>query len=281
MPADQINDVNLYWELHGLAGEPLVLVHGSWGDHHNWDAVVDELSKTFRVLTYDRRGHSRSERPQQQGNTEEDVADLIALVEHLQLAPAHIAGNSFGAAIALKAAAQRPDIFQTLVVHEPPLFGLIQDESFLTNTLPVLNSRIEAVVEKIAEKKEEKAAELFVETIAMGPGSWQELSKATQQTFVFNAPTFYDEIMDPGSLQMNIESLKRFDKPAMLTSGTQSPPFFLQVVETLMQALPQAERMTFPEAGHVPHMSHPDKYIQVIKEFCLVNARTPAGDFPA
>ena len=281
MPADKINDVNLYWELHGLEGEPLVLVHGSWGDHHNWDAVVDELSKTFRVLTYDRRGHSRSERLKHQGNTEEDVVDLIALVEHLRLAPAHIAGNSFGAAIALKAAAQRPDIFQTLVVHEPPLFGLIQDEAFLKNTLPVLNSRIEAVVEKIAERKEEKAAELFVETIAMGPGSWSGLPKATQQTFVFNAPTFYDEIMDPGSLHMNIEGLKRFDKPALLTNGTQSPPFFLQVVEALRQALPHAEQTTFSEAGHVPHMSHPDKYIQVIKEFCLVHARSLAGDFPA
>lgn len=72
MPIDKINDVNLYWELAGRKGEPLVLVHGSWGDHHNWDGVVSELSKTFRVLTYDRRGHSKSERREAQGNMEED-----------------------------------------------------------------------------------------------------------------------------------------------------------------------------------------------------------------
>jgi pimeloyl-ACP methyl ester carboxylesterase len=281
MPTDKINDVNLYWELHGLEGEPLVLIHGSWGDHHNWDAVVDDLSKTFRVLTYDRRGHSRSERLKQKGNAEEDVSDLVALVEYLQLAPAHIVGNSFGAAIALKAAAQRPDIFKTLVAHEPPLFGLIEDETFLKNSLPVLNSRIEAVIGFIAEKKDEKAAELFVETIAMGPGSWQNLPVATRKTFVFNAPTFYDEIMDPGGLQMNTTNLKQFQKPALLTNGTQSPPFFLQVIEALMEALPHAERGTFAEAGHVPHMSHPAKYIQVIKDFCLVNARALVRDFSA
>ena len=53
MPIDKINGVNIFWELTGSKSEPLVLVHGSWGDHHNWDMVVGELSKTFRVLTYD------------------------------------------------------------------------------------------------------------------------------------------------------------------------------------------------------------------------------------
>jgi pimeloyl-ACP methyl ester carboxylesterase len=277
MPVDKINGVHLYWEMHGDEGEPLVLVHGSWGDHHNWDAVVPELAKTFRVVTYDRRGHSLSERLSEQGNTEEDVADLIALVEHLHLTPAHIVGNSFGAAISLKAAARRPDVFRTLVIHEPPLFGLIRDEQFLKNLLPVLNSRIEAVMELIAEKKEEAAAELFVETVALGEGSWQNLPPEAKETFVYNASTFYDENRDPGSLQMDTTGLQAFRKPALLTTGTQSPPFFLQVVETLVQALPQAGRKVFTGAGHVPHMSHPEEFVGVVKNFCLVNAKAAAG----
>lgn len=40
----------------------MVLIHGSWGDHANWQAVVPGLSESFRVLTYDRRGHSKSEK---------------------------------------------------------------------------------------------------------------------------------------------------------------------------------------------------------------------------
>ena len=62
MPTMKINDVQLYWELTGDAGDLLALVHGSWGDHHNWDSVVPAFSRSFRVLTYDRRGHSQSER---------------------------------------------------------------------------------------------------------------------------------------------------------------------------------------------------------------------------
>src|SRR4051812_14021065 len=126
MPSDKINGVNLYWELNSSKGEPVVLVHGSWRDHHNWDNIVTELAKTFRVLTYDRRGHSKSERLNQQGNIEEDVFDLIELIEHLNLSPAHIVGNSGGASVALRVAARRPDVFKTLIVHEPALFGLLQ-----------------------------------------------------------------------------------------------------------------------------------------------------------
>src|SRR4030095_3938376 len=126
MPIDKINGVKIFWELTGMKGDPLVFVHGSWGDHHNWDKVTGELAKTFRVLTYDRRGHSRSERPPGQGSVDDDAADLVALISFLNLSPAHIAGNSFGATIVLKTAAKRPDLFSSMIIHEPPLFGLLQ-----------------------------------------------------------------------------------------------------------------------------------------------------------
>ncbi|HEY6212538.1 MAG TPA: alpha/beta fold hydrolase, partial [Vicinamibacterales bacterium] len=92
MPITTINGVRLYWEQQG-DGAPLVLVHGSWGDHHNWDAVVPQLSRSFRVFTYDRRGHSQSERLAAQGHVDEDVADLAAFITAQRLAPVHLAGN--------------------------------------------------------------------------------------------------------------------------------------------------------------------------------------------
>ena len=71
----QVNGVRIAYQDSGR-GEPLVLVHGSWGSHHNWDAVVPGLSVHHRVVTYDRRGHSESERSPGQGTFAEDVADL-------------------------------------------------------------------------------------------------------------------------------------------------------------------------------------------------------------
>src|SRR5688572_32004292 len=75
MPISVINGIRIYSESHG-EGAPIVLVHGSWGDHHNWDRVVPGLARRFRTLTYDRRGHSQSERLASRGSIEEDVADL-------------------------------------------------------------------------------------------------------------------------------------------------------------------------------------------------------------
>jgi pimeloyl-ACP methyl ester carboxylesterase len=110
MPITAINGVRLFWEQQGGGGAPLVLVHGSWGDHHNWDSVVPGFARTFRTFTYDRRGHSRSERLPTQGSIEEDVADLAAFITPNHLAPAHVAGNSFGAAITLNLAAAQPNL---------------------------------------------------------------------------------------------------------------------------------------------------------------------------
>src|SRR5438105_3899809 len=72
MSVTRVNGVELYYQSRG-SGEPLVLVHGSWGDHHNWDPVVAALAESFRVVAYDRRGHSASERPAGQGSVFEDA----------------------------------------------------------------------------------------------------------------------------------------------------------------------------------------------------------------
>ena len=56
MPQQQsVNVSRLFYELSG-SGDPLMLVHGSWVDHKDWQLVVPSLKKSFRVLTYDRRG---------------------------------------------------------------------------------------------------------------------------------------------------------------------------------------------------------------------------------
>jgi pimeloyl-ACP methyl ester carboxylesterase len=268
MPTAKINGINIFYELTGTQGSLLVLVHGSWGDHHNWDAVVGELSKTFRVVTYDRRGHSLSERLPGQGYIHEDVLDLIALVEYLKLAPAYIAGNSCGASIVLKAAAKRPDFFQALIIHEPPLFGLLKKNPDMQGLLQNVEGRMNAVLDILRTHDNEAAAKLFIDTLAFGPGAWDQLPPAMRQTFTYNAPTWYDEMQDPDSLQMDLNSLSGYKKPALFSIGDQSPPFFAAVIERLMTAVPHAKRITIEGAGHVPHVTTPEKYVEVVKEFC-------------
>jgi pimeloyl-ACP methyl ester carboxylesterase len=263
MPTSSINGVQLYWEVNG-DGEPVILVHGSWGDHHNWDQVAPSFARSFRVATYDRRGHSRSERPPGQGRITDDVADLAALIQHVFGGPAHVVGNSFGAIISLRLAAQHPRLIRSLVVHEPPMFGVLAAQG----ALAAVGERIDAVVSLLTAGDMPGGAERFVETIAFGPGAWPQLPQAVRDTFIFNAPTWLDEIREPDSpLVMDLQALSAFAGPALLSSGGKSPPFFPMVVERVAQALPQAKQHVFLQAGHVPHLSHPLEYASAVSAF--------------
>jgi pimeloyl-ACP methyl ester carboxylesterase len=276
MPVLRANGVRLYYEVEG-GGDPLVLVHGSWGDHHNWDPVVAPLARSFRVLTYDRRGHSASERPTGQGSVFEDADDLAALIEQLGLAPAHIAGNSGGAAIVLRAATRRPDVFRTLIAHEPPLCSLLAGTD-LEPALAEAQARVDAVVRLLEAGDGDGAARLFVDSIAFGPGAWDaRLSPEMRQVFVLNAPTWLDEMRDADFLQMDLDALRAFDKPALLTTGTRSAPFFGPVVDKVAAALPRADRGTIEGADHVPHLSMTSEYVELLSNFLHQNSATPRG----
>jgi len=266
MSETKVNGHRLYFELSG-EGVPAVLVHGSWASHDIWQPVMPGLTARFRVLAYDRRGHSRSERPAGQDSVHDDVADLAALVEHLGLAPAWVVGNSYGAAITLRLAADRPDLLRGVVAHEPPLFAVVEDDPAIAPMLGELNQGIERVADAIAAGEHAKAAEDFVEEVALGPGSWQQFPPEVREQIIFNAPTYLDEIRDPDGLSIDLDRLRAFDKPMLLTKGDQSPPHFGPVVTKIKSACRDAHVHTFRGAGHLPHMTHPDAYVEKVAAF--------------
>ncbi len=267
MGTANVNGVRLFYELNGTGAVPLVLVHGAWDSHHDWDLVVPRLADSFRLLTYDRRGHSKSERPTGQGSVREDVDDLAALLEHVGLAPAWVVGNSFGSSIALRLAGARPGLFHGLIAHEPPLFSLLGDDPAIASLLGEVNQRIRAVVKRIASGDDAGAAEQFVETVSRGPGTWAQVPPEMRQRQIENAPTFLDETNDPEQLAFDLAWIRKFSRPTLLTRGDQSPPFFAPVVAKLAEALPRAKVVTFPGAGHTPHATHPEAYVEAIVSF--------------
>ena len=267
MATVRVNGMRLLYETAGAEGPPVVFVHGSWGDHHNWDLVAPEVAFSNRVLTYDRRGHSESERPDGQGSVHEDVADLAALIEALDLAPAHVVGNSFGAIISLRLAAERPELIRTLFVHEPPLVALLAGNPEMAPILEAVRQRIGGVVQRLQDGDMTGGARQFVEEVGFGPGAWAQLPPQVQQTFITNAPTFLDESLDPDALNFDLSTLSGFDRPTLISQGDQSPPMFGPIVERVAKAIPAASRHTFHGAGHVPHMTHPADYLKTLSSF--------------
>lgn len=263
-----VNGVRIAYADSGGTGIPLVLVHGSWGSHHNWDPVVPGLAEHFRVVSYDRRGHSESERPPGQGHFSEDVADLAALIEQLGIAPAWVVGNSSGAAMTVKLAAARPDILRGIVVHEPPLFGLLEAGSPEAHVVDAIDTGpLAEVGQRIAAGDHAGAAEQFVEQVALGPGSWAQLPDAMRAMMIANAPTYLDELNDTEWRVVDETRLARYAGPALLTSGDQSPPVFQPVEDRIARLLLQAKRTTYAGAGHIPHVTHPEEYIAEVVAF--------------
>jgi pimeloyl-ACP methyl ester carboxylesterase len=262
----RVNGVELFCEISG-EGEPLVLVHGSWGDHFGWGAVVPALAERFRVLAYDRRGHSRSERPSGAGSRAEDEDDLGALIEELGFAPAFVAGNSFGASTTLGLASRRPELFRGLIAHEPPLMGIVAGDPDLEPLMDATGRKIDAVLGQLRAGETLAGARQFVEEVAFGPGAWEQVPDRLRETFVRNAPTFLDEQADPGWPVLDLAALSGYTGPALLTKGTESPPWFAAIIARLADALPQADVRTLEGAGHIPHVTHPQDYVAGVIRF--------------
>jgi pimeloyl-ACP methyl ester carboxylesterase len=271
VPIERVNGVGIRFEITGSGDVPIVLVHGSWGSHHNWDLVAPLLAESFRVVAYDRRGHSESERPPGQGSIHEDVADLAALIEHLDMAPAWVVGNSWGATITLRLASTRGDLLQGIACHEPPLVGLIVDDPEVGGIAAEVNRRLAAVVELLAAGDDVGGARLFVETVAMGPGMWDKLPPELQQTFIENGPTYLDECRDPDQVTIDLSDLATISKPALLSRGDQSPPMFPAIVRIVADAIPSVETHLFPGAGHIPHTTHPAEFVEAVTAFVRKN----------
>jgi non-heme chloroperoxidase len=89
-------DIEIYYEDHGT-GQPVVLIHGYPLSGRAWDKQVPVLLEAgYRVITYDRRGFGKSSQPARGYDYDTFAADLHALLEHLDLRGAVLAGHSMG-----------------------------------------------------------------------------------------------------------------------------------------------------------------------------------------
>ena len=175
-------------------------------------------------------------------------------------------GNSFGATITLRLAGERPTLFRGLIVHEPPFISLLADDPFVAPLLEEVGGKIVAVVERIISGDHAGAAEQFVEAVALGPGTWAQLRPELQRT---NATTFVDEARDPEQLAFDLAWIRAYPGPSLLTAGERSPPIFAAVVAKLAEVMPNVA--TLAGAGHIPHVTHPDAYIETIMTFIRKN----------
>jgi pimeloyl-ACP methyl ester carboxylesterase len=97
-------------------GPPVLLIHGVGARLDNWDGVAAVLSRNFRVLRYDLRGHGKSSKVPGPYSLEMFADDAAGLLDHLGIPRVHVAGHSLGGMIAITLAVRRPQRVDRLAV---------------------------------------------------------------------------------------------------------------------------------------------------------------------
>ena len=116
------NHVTLHCETAG-EGPPLVFIHGLGSSTEDWEPQVREFSGNHRVITFDLRGHGRSDKPPVPYSLPMFAADTAGLLEALRAGPAHVVGLSLGGCVAMQLALDVPGRVRSLVlVNTAPEF---------------------------------------------------------------------------------------------------------------------------------------------------------------
>lgn len=115
MPYVELDGARVYYETHG-AGAPLVLIPGFGAGAWIWFKQVPALERACRVILFDPRGVGRSVARDEPFSTKLLADDVAALLDHLGIERADVAGASFGGFVALEFALEHPDRLNKLIL---------------------------------------------------------------------------------------------------------------------------------------------------------------------
>jgi pimeloyl-ACP methyl ester carboxylesterase len=115
MPILNHNGVKLYYEEQG-AGEPVLFIHGLGSSGQDWEVQTAAFSPHYRVITYDLRGHGRSDKPAGPYSMTQFAGDAAALLQALGVTSAHVVGLSLGGGVAFQLAVDQPSLVRSLTI---------------------------------------------------------------------------------------------------------------------------------------------------------------------
>jgi pimeloyl-ACP methyl ester carboxylesterase len=252
------------------AGPPLLLIHGWAMDLEAWDDVAQELAAKHRVLRADRRAFGLSSGTQ---DLAADAADLVALLDHLQLARAGVLGMSQGARVALRIAMNHPDRVACLVVDGAPLLpGLPAqawaDETPLAAYRALLHSQGIAAVRGLLAShpllRPRSADRATHAKVAAMLGRYRGSDLAGEATASTPVP-------DSANADLPVPSM-----PVLVLNGEYDSAQRLAVGAALAAAWPNARRRLVRRAGHLACLDEPRIYAGFVDEFVSSHRDQPA-----
>jgi pimeloyl-ACP methyl ester carboxylesterase len=203
-----------------------------------------------------------------------EAARLMPLVDEAP-GPVHLVGHSYGGALALRIAVQRPCGVASLALYEPSAFHVLRGgDPREKHAFREIAGVASSTVGSLLEGRYREGAEVFVDYWA-GVGAFARLKPEAQRMAAAGLPTialhFRALMREPTPWWV----YRRLRIPALILAGDRSPAPARLAAAAVTRALPVARRRTLPGHGHMAPIVHADEIAAVLAGF--VRAEIAAG----
>jgi 3-oxoadipate enol-lactonase len=239
-------------------GDPVVLIHGFGLDSSMWDPQWCAFAQRHRVIRYDLRGYGESSRP---AAAYSHVDDLLALIEYLGAAPAHLVGLSLGGRVALRAAVEQPQAVRSLTLADPALDGHVWSDDWL--------QRWRRMTEAAKRGNLDEAKKFWREHILFAPANSNPKVAESLRVMVDRYSGWHLAYPDPGTAPQRPITLMlpSISIPTLVLIGEYDLPDFQAIAQRLGQEMPQAELRTIAGSGHMSNMEAPQAFNELVLGF--------------
>lgn len=249
-------------------GAPVILIHGWTLDLDAWEPQAAAFAASHRVVRYDRRGFGLS---QGLPGRAADVADLGRLVELLGPGPVTLVGASQGARVALAFALRYPERVSALVLDGPP------DEVGDSANAGDEDFSIAEYRRLVAEQGVDafRQAWLGHPLMRLHAGGEEARARVARMLARYPARDLAGDA-EPPSPPAGIAALGAFHRPVLLVNGEFDTRIRRRAGLALVRALPLAEHVVIPGAGHLPNLDAPRAYNDALLAFLEKQSRAAA-----
>lgn len=264
MQRAKVNGVELEYEVTG-SGEPLFLISPVVAAGFLPFVADRSLTDRFRVIRYHKRGWAGSTHTDGPTSIEEHVADAAALLDHLGIDRAHVAGHSSGGAIALQLALDHPDRVHTLVLLEPSLLTMPSAQALFDDAAPAF--------EAYRAGDHEKAVVGFLSLVA---GLDPQTCRAVIEEHVpggiaqsiQDADTFFSrELPALSTWEFSADEAAAISAPILSVRGADTGRLWVEVGDALRSWCPDVEDLVVEGVGHLLHMQRPAGVVSGVTAF--------------
>ncbi|MBL7162115.1 MAG: alpha/beta fold hydrolase [Anaerolineales bacterium] len=256
MPAIQINDINMHYEITG-EGQPLLLIHGLGSSSRDWESQVPVFAEHYQVVTFDARGHGRSDKPPGPYSIPMFAEDAAALMRALDIASAHVVGISMGGMVAYQLAVSHPTLIKSIVAANCTPELLV--ESF-KERLQMWQRQL--IVRLIGMRK---MGEVLSERLFIKPEQ-EEIRRIFVERWAENDPQAYLASTRALVGWSVAEQLHDLDIPTLVISADEDYAFFGNKAHYAAM-MPNADLVVIEDSRHATPAEKPDEFNQAVLNF--------------